>query len=344
MLTDSDGIQKRDDSGRIPIFVGGTGRSGTILLWEIFRRHPKVFTSLFVEWRLLTDDGGLLDLVRAVSEEWRPYSVDGSIRAFEAFVRDIAPLSSIARRWHSLVRATRLPISPPRYSTFEVGTDLAGGDARRFRAAASELLQALGVIEYPAWWCGTPSYTWRPRIRITPRHSRRTAAAIVSRFIETLLDGNKRSPDRTHWMDTTPGTMWRADELLDIFSRARFIHVRRNPLDTTASMLHQNWGGKSAEACAVWIRGCLERWDEVKRRCDPERVLELRLRDYAADPDGCTRKVCEFTGLDVVPEVLGCVDSTKHHIDRYKTDLSEEDIQNVKRILGPYGYDIEDSP
>lgn len=46
----------------IPLFIGGTGRSGTTVTLEYLGKHSKVYASNPLELRVLTETGGLLDL------------------------------------------------------------------------------------------------------------------------------------------------------------------------------------------------------------------------------------------------------------------------------------------
>jgi hypothetical protein len=45
------------------LFTGGTGRSGTTILGVLLGKHPAIWATLPREMRILTDEGGLLDLV-----------------------------------------------------------------------------------------------------------------------------------------------------------------------------------------------------------------------------------------------------------------------------------------
>ena len=46
----------------IPVFVGGTGRSGSTTLTNYLSKNSKVSVSNTSEIKILTDKGGLLDL------------------------------------------------------------------------------------------------------------------------------------------------------------------------------------------------------------------------------------------------------------------------------------------
>jgi hypothetical protein len=56
-----------------PLFTGGTGRSGTTILGVLLGKHPAIWATLPREIRILTDEGGLLDLVvGGTPYSWRP--------------------------------------------------------------------------------------------------------------------------------------------------------------------------------------------------------------------------------------------------------------------------------
>ena len=46
-----------------PVFVGGTGRSGTTVMGDLLGKHPDVRTSTPIEIKFLSNRSGLLDVV-----------------------------------------------------------------------------------------------------------------------------------------------------------------------------------------------------------------------------------------------------------------------------------------
>lgn len=66
----------------MPIFVAGTGRSGTTRLSQVLGEHPEVST-LQHESRFLVDPGGLEDLVRALTSAYTPYHADDALTRLE---------------------------------------------------------------------------------------------------------------------------------------------------------------------------------------------------------------------------------------------------------------------
>ena len=53
----------------IPVFVGGTGRSGTTVVGDLLGNHSKIRTSTPIEIKFLTNKSGLVDVVFGYSSE-----------------------------------------------------------------------------------------------------------------------------------------------------------------------------------------------------------------------------------------------------------------------------------
>jgi hypothetical protein len=47
----------------IPVFVGGTGRSGTTVMGDLLGMHPQIRTSTPIEIKFLSNRSGLIDVV-----------------------------------------------------------------------------------------------------------------------------------------------------------------------------------------------------------------------------------------------------------------------------------------
>lgn len=53
----------------VPVFVGGTGRSGTTVMGDLLGKHPDVRTSTPIEIKFLANRSGLLDVVFGRDED-----------------------------------------------------------------------------------------------------------------------------------------------------------------------------------------------------------------------------------------------------------------------------------
>lgn len=318
----------------MPIFVGGTGRSATTLIRLIYGRHPSV--AVLGEARLLVDAYGLLDLAHAISDRWDPFSTDRALREFRQFAHDLSRTSRGPQKVWALLDRLGVPISRPRYSYFQVGTAMGKGDPTYFRRAVDEFIASLGTSEYSGFWSGTPSFSYKPRMRVAPRVSRAEAFRMAAGFWNNVIGNSPLARGKSHWVDDSPFTLLHADELFELFPAMKIVHARRHPFDIIASMLKQWWGPKTAEACAIWIRGCYERWEEVRSRLPAERVMEISLEEIAADYDGSIRRLALFAGIDPQRAMrMDCVPE-HHHIGRHREELSDRDRETAARELGRF--------
>ena len=61
----------------VPVFVGGTGRSGTTVVGDLLGNHSKIRTSTPIEIKFLTNRSGLVDVVFGYNQyiEKKPESI-----------------------------------------------------------------------------------------------------------------------------------------------------------------------------------------------------------------------------------------------------------------------------
>ena len=86
-----------------PIFIGGTGRSGTTILKRILGQHPAVF-AVPPEARFIVDPDGLITLVDALSTKWSVSMSDKALRRFEDLMLSLRKVSYPYRLLRKLSR------------------------------------------------------------------------------------------------------------------------------------------------------------------------------------------------------------------------------------------------
>src|SRR5438067_9393936 len=90
-------------AGPSPIFVAGTGRSGTSQLANILGEHPQIHR-IPIETRFIVDPGGLRDLADALTIRYDPYVGDDALRRLS----DILTVRLVGRR-DTVVRGHNVP-------------------------------------------------------------------------------------------------------------------------------------------------------------------------------------------------------------------------------------------
>ena len=68
-----------------PIFIGGTGRSGTTILKKVLQQHSNIVT-IPNELRIIIDPDGILDLFSALTERWSVNRADVAIHRFDSLI------------------------------------------------------------------------------------------------------------------------------------------------------------------------------------------------------------------------------------------------------------------
>ena len=166
---------------------------------------------------------------------------------------------------------------------------------------------------------------------------------VIAPFVEQFHHGARSSPsssgiyiDRAVLMDhvrrlcddvlaphMTPGAQlllerspWHVrhmDLMGEVYPRARFIHIVRDPRDVARSIVAHDWGPDSLEeAAGQWVESV-----EVARATTVDHCLQLRYEDLLSDVTGGSQAIYEWLGLDASPEHLEeAVRDAAFHVNR----------------------------
>lgn len=324
----------------IPLFIGGTGRSGTSILKRVIATHPGV-ASIPTELRVIVDPDGALDLHRTLTSRWSPYNGDIAVQRFADLLRRAETTNRLKIAF--VLAMHRLGISPGRYTDFGIGDVCGRGEYRRLREA---LLADLQVAEHRAIWAGTPSWQRRARMIDTVPGEAGVLARRLERFFHDYFQLTARGRRVSHWVEDTPYNLLHVHELLEIFPTLRFIHVHRDFRDVVASYRRQHWGRGHLPAIAGRVAAVTSRWLEIRSTLPEEVIWEVGLAEIVADSQGFYSRFLEFSGLppeSAMAERLDQLDTRRMHGGRWRRDFSPAEVDQVAPILAPalaaYGYE-----
>jgi hypothetical protein len=324
-----------------PIFICGTGRSGTTILKRVLSRHSKVI-SLRMELRVIVDPDGALDLISALSDRWSPYNADAAIHRFRSLMLACARTNLFERAEKKV--AWSLGVSLRRY--IGIGHARCFGVPYYYRRL-DQLIQELCHHVTRGCWDGSPDYNLQSKLFEAGPMTREYAERIIARFFQDLYANFDAKGGQTHWVDDTPYNLLHAHELLQLFPGSRAIHVYRDPRDVVASHRRFGWGGDDYVAISRRVSGIYSRWFEIREQLPTDLFLEVGLEELAADPTGGLIKICEFTGLDFEKDLIigGLLDEDKVHAGRWKNDISKGDWERaepfIRSFVEAYGYEVE---
>ena len=127
--------------------------------------------------------------------------------------------------------------------------------------------------------------------------TRRTLAEDYLRLLE------RRCPNAVRIVDKTPANSDFVGLISTVFPKARFIRMRRNPIDTCLSCYFQNFSTGMAftmdlDDLAEYYRTHERVMDHWCSALPDGTILEVPYEDLVADQEGWTRKILDFIGLE----------------------------------------------
>lgn len=306
-----------------PIFVGGTGRSGTTIAKRIFASHSEIL-ALAGESRFLVDPDGLLDLLDALTDRWIPPSGDRALPRFERLMRHLEKPAFLVRALRQLrvYRFLRSRATWQPYPLYDLGVQLG---LRHYRTTVAAFMGQLELHRFRGVWPGSTCCRIRPVVRQAKSFDRSALCEECNQFVARLLGPALERVGASRWLDDTPMCFLQAPRLCEVFPDMRLIHIFRDPRDVIASMMRRVWGPGDVDQCTALIRTNLETWLRRRSRLSHEHFRELKFEDLIAAPESTLRKLCAFLEIELEPAMLD-VDLSRANIGRYQHDLTDRDI------------------
>jgi len=235
-----------------PVFVGGTGRSGTTVVGDLLGQHEHIRTSVPIEIKFLANKSGLLQLVFGRETP----DVHKNIAFFNLRAR--------RRRWIS--------------------------KREKFKKIQSEFLDRIWNdwwdIDAP------PPHGRGLQSGISKKELEKLLATLVSelrfnrvwaarRFMRNFISSQDAHKGQKYWVETTPLNIAQAKRILKIFPNALFINMVRDPRDVIASLLTKNWGPTTALEGIEWIEKRLIDAHHALRAIPAHQKITIALEDLA---------------------------------------------------------------
>jgi len=235
-----------------PVFVGGTGRSGTTVMGDLLGSHEEIRTSVPIEIKFLANKSGLLHLVfgRDKSDQKDRislFNLTGRIRqrrrAKQALVKIEAEfLNRIWNDWWDID-------APPPH-----GRGLQSGISKQ---RLQELLDRLiRDLRFNRVWAGR-------------------------RFMRDFISSQENHSNQKYWVETTPLNVAQARRIKKLFPGALFINMVRDPRDVIASLLTKNWGPTTPLEGLEWIEKRLIDGHNALRAMPAKQQITIALEDLA---------------------------------------------------------------
>lgn len=339
------------------IFIGGTGRSGTTILYKALGCHEAIH-SLEREMSFIIDPDGLINLVDALTDRFSP------VQAREAFYR--------------FERLMKIDLAQPHQTPY-IGYDLPNVIGRAFYwQRLEQFCDNLVLLEYDVSKKQQPRAYKGGHLPIGIRHLRRLwhntvltltephrvtfnwprkqtkliryfanrdeLINLTSDFVDDLFLHPTLENDKETWCEKTPQNIFHLNFLNELFPDSVFIHVKRDPRGVVQSVVKQAWGPNNIEEACLFLSEMYKYWFGIKAGMNFEeyRYTEVSLEDLASDPEGILGNIAQFIGLDNCYGPLPEIEINK--VNYWKDSLSIKDLNIINNILGncitKLGYDL----
>jgi hypothetical protein len=239
-----------------PIFIGGTGRSGTTVLGDLLNEHSQVRTSNPTEIKFLANRGGFLDVV-------------------------FGSMSSNAEN--------REKVSPLHWRTYRErkARDRAARE-RRFQEFSSKLWEKWWQIDAPpphgpGLQAGISRDAFNSLLATFYQRMHRNTGKAARKFLDSFISSQSGHKGERYWAETTPMNISYARRLVQIYPEAKFIVMKRDPRDVIASLLKKDWGPNTPLEGVEWIEARLRADQEALASIPSNQVLTLHLEDLVSE-------------------------------------------------------------
>jgi hypothetical protein len=250
----------------VPVFAGGTGRSGTTIILNLLARHPKFHASLPREIKYLTERKGLIDF-----NFTRPLSEERSLKELR-----------------NAIAGKLLPIMGK--SNFEIFSSRIHG---RWWSEVGKQGNQRGLIQgIPLGVLNEALKSFQEKYKNDPKEASRD-------FFYSLSSAQISSNETEYFGDSTPTNIINAKYIYAIFPEAKFINMIRDGRDVALSVSKERWGPATPEKALLWWEKRIVHAHNSLIQVPQNSKLEIRLEELVIHQrEESYSKLLTFIGLN----------------------------------------------
>ena len=170
----------------------------------------------------------------------------------------------------------------------------------------------------------------------------------VRQFIHRLFTLAMDKTGKRRWFEKTPANILYMKELLELFPKAKLIHIYRDGRDVASSIIANGfwpiWENevlpvytklkrKSVKDCAIYWREFLRFGFNQAQNLPQNRCIHIKMEDLISKTEETLRRICNFIGEDFDSSMTK-VALRRHNIGRWAETFSEKDKKDFKDEAG----------
>lgn len=149
-------------------------------------------------------------------------------------------------------------------------------------------------------WFDEPPRKLVRKLREYP-HDKRSLAALISE--EYHYHAELKEKDLNRWGDNSPGNVFSAEPISEVFPEAKFVHLLRDGVDVVASWIKYPPYTDDLEGAADKWRWSVWQAREFMSEY-PDKVIEVSYETLVRKPEATMRRICNFLDHPFSPEAL----------------------------------------
>ncbi len=318
-----------------PVFIGGTGRSGTTIFSKILEQSKQVY-SYPQELRFITDPDGIISLKNALVNDWSKFQSDFAMERFLNLMDHLKQkyIGNYPNHSHSdIVGAAFYDDWISQLKNKTITYSIKSGWAARVNVVQKGLLKFFGRNQL------TQSFL-KESFYCTPLTVEQFNN-IFGEFIQNFFGRTATINQAEIIIDHTPSNLIHFLPIKDMVPQAKLIHIYRDPRDVVCSYKSKDWGSTSIEQNAQWIEDVLMKWLKLKPHLSPESYIEVKFESLINNSKQEIKRICHFLNLPFEDSLLS-LDLSNHNIGRWKSDLNSKEKAQIEdqliHIIHEFGY------
>jgi hypothetical protein len=338
------------------IFIGGSGRSGTTLLYNCIGKNPDIYIlPEHSESRFIIDHDGIHDLVDNLTVKYDVDKANETVRRFRAlmtvylthqhdapyFGKDFATWFG-SEFYHNRINTfiDELVINKFKGSSLTTHGSKSQGKIIQYAWKLQEIAHRIrfghgAPIPLPVIF--PEQYTvkhFRDRNEILEM----CTALIDDIFMHGATEENKKT-----WCEKTPSNLMHFGFIKELFPDSLFVHILRDPRGTVASMLNVPWAPNNVNDVSIFLKGIYQRWAEMTATLNLEdNFIEIKLEDFVQEPNKILSEIYQKAGVHAMHSDLPPMSLDR--ISGWKKKFSESELKIANDILNEeialFGYEL----
>lgn len=168
---------------------------------------------------------------------------------------------------------------------------------------------------------------------------RRSLARVLESMVAAVAAAAGKSGRA--WGEYSPGNVAMLGELLELFPRARLLHVLRDGVDVVAARMHTEKSPDLPLFAATWQKAAGIGHGAVAARAG--QAVEVRFEDLVTAPLRAIEPVCELLNVSLEPDLARELTLHADSVGRGRRELRPDQLAWLQRLIGPdlksLGYD-----